>query len=187
MGCCMVIQRGDEGQGPDLEAQTASPMVGIPDNMKGPELQVDGSLVVRGKGSALASAPIEQDAAYWEVKVIKPGSILVGVSRKLRAAELSKVLNDSVDPPRWWLMDNDALKEGDVVGVAFGQSDLPNLSFTVNGSSQPSFDVKRIGGLVYPVFSVADGAEIQVVFQEERFESAPPPSFKPLMIVRSLL
>ena len=126
----------------------------------------------------LASSPIEQDAAYWEIKVVKAGAIRLGVARKLGPKELE----GGVKPPkgggepgngraqRSWCADI-ALAEGDNVGVAFGQADLPNLSFTKNGKPLPEHDVKKIGGMVYPVFSVGGGACIKVLFESGDFNS----------------
>lgn len=189
MGCC--LSKAGSGSAGGEEALEL-PEVGIPPNAKGKDVEVDAAtLSMRGTGSALASAPIEQDQAYWEVHVLEPGEasrVRVGVSRRLKEQELSRELEDTAeDAPRVWSFQHDGLRAGDVIGVTFGQSDLPNLSFALNGSPQPTFDVKKIGGLVYPVFSVARGAAIRVVFDPDKFEQQPPPTAKPLMVVRSLL
>ena len=146
------------------------------------------SLEVSGSGAALAAAPVEQDSAYWEIVVVKPGPMQLGVSRKMPAKLLDAGLDGKVgDPPKSWTFDGGKLAEGDVVGVAFTQCDLPNLSFTKNGEPTRESDVKKIGGMVYPVVSVGGEAVIRVVFAPESFANAPPPGAKPLMVVRSIL
>lgn len=129
-----------------------------------------------------------------QVVVNNPGVIHVGVSRKLPQAGLNGVLPVDADPSqpkKWWCIDSGdariSVQAGDVLGVAFGQSDLPNLAFQKNGDVLSDFSVKKIGGLVYPCFSVDGGAEVEVVFAGSKFKQAPPPGFKPLMVVRSLI
>mmetsp|Transcript_13521 Transcript_13521/g.39350 ORF Transcript_13521/g.39350 Transcript_13521/m.39350 type:complete len:192 (-) Transcript_13521:40-615(-) len=191
MGCCFS-QSASPGTSSGAEA-VGLPEIGIPASAKGKDVVVDNAnLSISGSGSALASAPIEQDRAYWEVKVVDPGSqgrIRVGVSRRLKEEDLHQEIDEASqgDKRRVWSFQQGDLKAGDVVGVTFGQSDLPNLSFLVNGEPQPAFDVKKIGGLVYPIFSVGQGATLRVVFDPEHFEQQPPPAAKPLMVVRSLL
>ena len=62
------------------------------------------------------------------------------------------------DPQKIWCLDGGAFAEGDVIGVLFTQCDLPNLSFTKNGEPAREGDVKKIGGMVYPVVSVGGEA-----------------------------
>lgn len=121
---------------------------------------------------------------------MKAGMICIGVARKLSAAELETSLeganNCDDSARRAWVFDA-LLKEGDTIGVAFGQTDLPNLAFTKNGKPVPSFDVKKIGGMVYPVVSVANGGAVKVVFDRDGFLNPPPARFSPLMVAHSVL
>ncbi len=76
------------------------------------------------------------------------GTTCIGVARKLTAAELETGLTGSSNPQgggvrRAWCVEQH-FAVGDVVGIAFGQTDLPNLSFTKNGRPLSSFDVKKV-------------------------------------------
>lgn len=140
-------------------------------------------------GAAMASAPIEQDAAYWEVKVVKQGDIQIGVSRKLTSKELETGIKDipqAGKDQRYWVF-SEPLFEGDVIGIAFSQSDFPNLAFTKNGSSMAGNDFKKITGMVYPVVGVGGGATVKVVFENEELSNEMPSRFSPLMVAQSVL
>ena len=66
MGCCASQTSADA-----LEVQsTQLPSIGIPKSNRGSVVKTsdDDPLTITGEGSAMASAPIEQDAAYWEVR-----------------------------------------------------------------------------------------------------------------------
>jgi hypothetical protein len=185
MGCCGSKAPSDDV----LQNPRAVPSIGIPDAYRGSKVAADAQLTVSGEGAAMASAPVEQDAAYWEVKVVKPGAIFIGVARKLSTKELEAGFSrakDDDEPPRSWVFDG-KVEAGDIIGVAFGQSDLPNLSFTKNGKAQPAFDVRKIGGMVYPVVSVGGGAVIKVEFESEEFANSPPHGFSALMVAQSML
>ena len=69
----------------------------------------------------------------------------------------------------WALSSEDAgAVEGDVIGVAFGQAELPNLSFFLNGELLEQGQINRIRGEVFPAISVAKGAKLRCVFDEVR-------------------
>jgi hypothetical protein len=208
MGCCASKKDNDS----ELELQKAVPAIGIPSNLRGSNVTMDESdpLTVGGQGksthdflrsttivahpptipigAAMASAPIEQDAAYWEVKVIKQGDIQIGVSRKLTSKELEAGVSRTaeVGQERYWVF-SEPLFEGDVVGVAFSQSDFPNLAFTKNGKSMPGNDFKKITGMVYPVVGVGSGACVKVVFEHDQLANEMPSRFSPLMVAQSVL
>ena len=93
----------------------------------------DIGITVAGSGVAIATQAVEQDAAYWEVHVKQPGKIKLGVSRKLKSGELEGKIAEE----RVWAAEPD-LTVGDVVGISFGQSDLPNLSFKINRNMKKS-------------------------------------------------
>ena len=111
------------------------------------------------------------------------------MARKLSTKELEAGFSRDKDddaPLRSWVFDG-KVEVGDIVGVAFGQSDLPNLSFTVNGKALSAFDVRKIGGTVYPVVSVGGGAVIKVIFESDEFANSPPHGFSALMVAQSML
>lgn len=197
MGGCLACLRDPSSLASQVELneKETRPHIGIPDDFRGPNVKVDTgeSLCITGDGVALASAPIEQDAAYWEIHVTKTGLIKVGVARKMNRGELDRTFDASAKDENghsWCLDGTDTranLEDGDVVGVAFTQADLPNLSFTKNGKAINFADVKKIPGTVYPVVMIGGGASIEAVFDPEKMNNQPPPTFKPLMVVRSIL
>jgi hypothetical protein len=133
-----------------------------------------------GTGSVLGSCPLDCDTARWEV-VIGPAankevasSIQVGVKRynKKHPSNLNGSLEttsaDAESPS--WLLTGAVLKEGDVVGVYWDQTDLPMLSFTLNGKSLPAASVNRIrpSGEIYPAVSLSSGT-CSMVFDDDHF------------------
>jgi hypothetical protein len=85
-----------------------------------------------------------------------------------------------------------AFSEGDILGVAYGQSERPMLSFFHNGKLLTENSVQRIRGLVYPAASgmllffcflplddgyycatVADGATLEANFTHSFTHPAP--------------
>ena len=92
---------------------------------------------VEGSGTVIGSCCLECDVAMWEVIVGKnPEGLAIGVKKVMKktAVELDTTLDSEFDPnsPSWSLSDT-PLQEGDVVGVYWDQTDLPMLSFSVNG------------------------------------------------------
>mmetsp|Transcript_73301 Transcript_73301/g.136997 ORF Transcript_73301/g.136997 Transcript_73301/m.136997 type:complete len:214 (+) Transcript_73301:94-735(+) len=79
------------------------------------------------------------------------------------------------------------LEEGDVIGVAFGLVDIPNLRFYQNGKLMSSATVSKVQGQVQPAFSVAGGAELSVIFDEDSFRSTPPSGYGELIKGRGML
>ena len=137
--------------------------------------------LIKGRGVALVSIPLEQDGCYFELHVRKAGAFTVGVSR---AVDDEKVLAEG--PVTWGLEVEPAelelqmppessslseasvevvpesegraipvrAKAGDVVGVVLSQSSFPMLGFTLNGRALPGKAVERVRGLVYPAVHV---------------------------------
>ena len=141
--CCASLLGGGKDGGVELQAQQPKYKIGIPESCRGSKVKVSEDLTITGEGAALASAAIEQDAAYWEVKVVSTGTIRVGVARKLQSTDLDAGVAATTSPSdgsgKTWCLDSSspgvALEEGDIIGVAFGQSDLPNLSFRKNAQA----------------------------------------------------
>lgn len=168
---------------------------------------------VSGSGTVLAEIEVEQDAAYWEVRIVdlpEGGSFCVGVARTTIA--LQGALNaippggleaDLIGQPSTssaseakkptqqdaWALDSQdhTLGEGDVIGVGFGQGEFPNLRFFVNGELFGRASIKRVQGAVHPAFSISGGAVLSVVFDSDNFAHKPPAQFSELRASMSLL
>eukprot|EP00927_Polykrikos_kofoidii_P029223 TRINITY_DN25300_c0_g1_i1.p1 TRINITY_DN25300_c0_g1~~TRINITY_DN25300_c0_g1_i1.p1 ORF type:complete len:191 (-),score=35.34 TRINITY_DN25300_c0_g1_i1:49-621(-) len=132
-----------------------------------------GGLKVSGDGTALADTVIEQDAAYWEVNVLNPkGSFRIGVCRDISGMWLDSLIGDG--DSSWAFGSSVAtLKEGDTVGIEFGQDDIPNLRFFLNGDHIEDATVKYVRGKIYPAVSVRDGAELILHFEPDNFVYPP--------------
>lgn len=145
------------------------------------------SFAVSGEGTALASSSVEQERAYWEVRVLKPGAIRVGVSQLQAKQALASALQAA--GPLSWSVDaavgaraggggssggGGGCKEDDVVGVAFDQSEKPVVRFTLNGEPQPAWTLQGVKGTVYPAVSVGDGAICDCCFSSGLFDYTPP-------------
>ncbi|CAK0874558.1 unnamed protein product [Prorocentrum cordatum] len=167
--CCCCPPRSESDEEAPL---VASPGVHI--GKRGTHVEVAGQgrgILVRGEGSALADTVIEQDAAYWEVRVLDLGAEChIGVAYELSGHLLDSQLGDR--SCSWTL--SQELHRGDVIGVAFGQGDIPNLRFFRNGQQLDDATVSRVRGEAYPAVSVSGGAELLLVFDEKDFEHAPP-------------
>lgn len=127
----------------------------------------------------------------WEVKVgQQPSGIKIGVKRvsknKKDTDKFSGFLDDkeNQDPEQTsWYLQNVELKEGDVVGVYWDQTDFPMLTFTLNGKMLPNCAVNRIrpSSDIYPAVSVQSGSTCELGFESEFI--FPPISSKFKMIV----
>lgn len=127
---------------------------------------------VAGIGVCYGNVSLEQDAAYWEVRIERPeGRWCVGVGRDL-------VLEVPLGGPsdKAWFLSSEKVNavKGDVIGIAFTQADLPNLRFFYNNQLVEGASVSRIRGMVSPIFSVEDGVEIIVAFDPDCFVHKPP-------------
>jgi hypothetical protein len=99
--------------------------------------------IIEGSDLAIGSCALDCDTAMWEVKFGKsPEGVRIGVKRynKKKSPDFSLALGDgeeekdSSETTSWYLK-NAELKEGDVIGVYWDQTDLPMLSFSLNGKS----------------------------------------------------
>eukprot|EP01031_Cornospumella_fuschlensis_P028270 gene28270-34137_t len=175
---------------------------------KGDKVQVANSpegYVVKGEGIFIGSCPLDCDTGRWEVVVRKgSGNVCIGVmryrktentkssSRKTEnpenSVDLSKTLVDyqKSDQCPSFFFDPTLINDGDVVGVFWDQTDMPMLSFTVNGKVLHSQSVNRIRPSqdLYASISVSGDAEAVVVFDEANFKF-PPISSKFKMIICS--
>eukprot|EP00600_Ochromonadales_sp_CCMP1393_P015849 CAMPEP_0175024254 /NCGR_PEP_ID=MMETSP0005-20121125/16345_1 /TAXON_ID=420556 /ORGANISM="Ochromonas sp., Strain CCMP1393" /LENGTH=182 /DNA_ID=CAMNT_0016282747 /DNA_START=27 /DNA_END=572 /DNA_ORIENTATION=+ len=138
----------------------------------------NGIYILYGNGTMIGSCCLDCDTAYWEVRVGKnPEGLKIGVKRfpKKVGGKLFEHLDSEPDPnsPAWCLSDTE-LKEDDVVSVYWDQTDLPMLSFAVNGE-MVSYAVTRIRPTVdiYPAVSIRDGSGCEVAFDERDFQFQP--------------
>eukprot|EP00968_Pinguiococcus_pyrenoidosus_P002601 scaffold145_cov261-Pinguiococcus_pyrenoidosus.AAC.29 len=179
-GCCSCCSWEEEA----FELSVAPTHVELSEDNRGKEVRVSNGRV-SGNGTVFANAAVHQDAAYWEIKVLKNGGRIVwGISREverdalngalcvrggsdsacvLDSANLDPTSNPDRDPeeetPNSGLM---VLNESDVLGVHVQQSDLPMVQFYCNGQEIPNTAVNRFRGLMYPVVSVMGGATVEV-------------------------
>eukprot|EP00930_Biecheleria_cincta_P071194 TRINITY_DN58715_c0_g1_i1.p1 TRINITY_DN58715_c0_g1~~TRINITY_DN58715_c0_g1_i1.p1 ORF type:complete len:193 (+),score=25.98 TRINITY_DN58715_c0_g1_i1:70-648(+) len=186
--CCCPPQAGDAEELPTVPP----PKVGM--GKRGTSVKVKQDIsgaLVTGSGVLLADTVVEQDAAYWEVRVLEVGnsnSCYVGVALDLAGQRLDSKLGDGHSS---WAVGGDLpggpLEKNDVIGVAFGQGDIPNLRFFRNG--QPIFEaeVLRVRGEGYPAVSVGDGAELLMVFDSPAFAHEPPGRHVAIMPPRKMI
>lgn len=148
-----------------------------------------------GTGAALASAPIVQNKAYFEVKVQQTGIWGLGLATlkaDLDRAPLGRDVESWVLRSDGTLVHKDEVlhklsdvpQEGDVIGVTF---DHVELNFYLNGKELqcPLTNVTCKGGELYPVLYVDDGAILDAAFAT--FQQQPPPGFDRIMLEQSLL
>lgn len=79
---------------------------------------------------------------------------------------------------------------GDIVGIAVQQSDLPMIQFLLNGDPQNELAVNRFRGNVYPAIFLPEneGLSVRVVFNESEFkEMTPHVRFGPVIAARGLV
>jgi hypothetical protein len=153
-------------------------------------------VTVKGVGIALGSCSLDCDTAYWEVRVgSQPQGLRVGVKRfnPKKPAKLTGNLDDAPsadeDSPAWCFKGPE-LKAGDVVGVYWDQTDLPMLSFSLNGDIIPEASILRIRPAIdiVPAVSCQQGSSCEMIFDGSSFIKPPKSSkFKMIISAKSLL
>jgi len=156
-----------------------------------------GGCKISGHGLALAGVGIEQDAGYWEwhVNKLPEGTKLsFGVAHKKDRTfynELEDANKDSPEHNGRSMMKELEVKEGDTVGVAVQQSDLPMVQFLLNGEPLHEHAINRFRGLVYPSIYLPEASgemQIQLEMNENGFKHVPPhPKFGPVILCRGLI
>ena len=141
----------------------------------------------------LGSCALDCDLAYFEVRIgdKNPAKTRVGLKRvhKKQAIDLSGELNPTDSESPSWIFDYKDLKAGDVVGVHWDQTDLPMLSFTLNGIEYAQAAVTRIRPTqdIYPAVSIVDGS-CEFIFDEDGFIHKPRASkFQMIVCATSLI
>lgn len=162
------------------ESEPAAATVGRPGvraGKRGTQVKVKEStagISVLGDGTLLASVMVEQDAAYWEVTLSEKGTIChAGVAYARSGQLLDAQIGDGESS---WAIDlvSAGFETGDVLGVAFGQDDIPNLRFFRNGDLLDHSTVQRIRGEVYPAVSIGGDTSLMVIFDPKNFAHTPP-------------
>ncbi|UYV72685.1 SPRYD7 [Cordylochernes scorpioides] len=150
-----------------------------------------------GSGAALATAPILQDKAYFEVKIQQTGVWGVGLASprvNLNSVPLGK------DGDSWVLRSDGVIlhagetvsklsevpAEGDILGVSY---DHVELNFYLNGKNLQC-PVTSARGELYPrciriVLHLDEGAILDAEFTT--FQHSPPPGFDKILLEKSLL
>jgi len=163
-----------------------------------------GCYKVTGTGIALGSCALDCDTALWQVRVgAKPEGVRVGVKRynTKKPSPLVGHLEGGSSPESLLGAENEAspswtfkgreLKTGDVVGVYWDHTDLPMLSFTVNGEDIPEAAVMRIRPAIdiFPAVSLeGDGSSCELIFDEAYFVGQSKSSkFKMIVCATSLI
>jgi SPRY domain len=147
---------------------------------------------VTGQGKALANSQLVQDKAYFEVKVIKPGNIGIGVSKNNK-----QHLNEGVgqDSDSWGVLfsANEGpsvykVKAGTIISCLFDQSDFPTVvHFLKDEVALDGAKVSGMKGPVVPAVSVENGAEIEVIFDSQLLENTVPPGFSPIIFSQNFM
>lgn len=85
------------------------------------------------------------------------------------------------------------IEDGDVVGVAVQQSDLPMIQFTLNGEPLHISAINRFRGTVYPAIYLPISAldkdlQVTLVVEENEFKhQSPGGRFGPLIVARNIV
>ncbi|KAJ1528840.1 hypothetical protein ONE63_007214 [Megalurothrips usitatus] len=149
-----------------------------------------------GNGGTIATAPINQNKAYWEIKLQQTG--VWGVGLGTRNADLNSAPGGS-DKDSWVLCNDGSLRhdkkeigkitgvpgetisDGDILGMTY---DHEELKFYVNNVLvEPA--MTGIRGTVYPILFVDEGAILDLCV--ERLHYTPPSGFDRIMLEQSLL
>lgn len=179
MGCCL----GKKDNHFDVElSTTTNDAVTCKCGLTGSGVKVvhDGQnnrFNINGSGTVISSCPLDCDTGRWEVVIGKgAANIQVGIKRfdKKHPTDLNGTLKDTesdAKSPSWYMKGVD-LKEGDVVGVYWDQTDLPMLSFTVNGKAVSSADINRVrpSSDAFAAISIKGEGSCSFVFDEAQFK-----------------
>jgi hypothetical protein len=82
------------------------------------------------------------------------------------------------------------VKDGDTIGVAVQQSDLPMVQFLINGEPRHDLAINRFRGAMYPsIFLPADGnITVTLVMDENEFrQMSPHARFGPVIPASNLI
>lgn len=200
MGCCCSFLSGEDGgrtKESELVAQGTGKALFVSARMTAPTVSIlDDGICVKGSGLALVGgSAIEQDAAYWEWQIELPSkqqcdTIMFGVcTKKDRKFYTESEDKENNSEP---FMRSIECQNGDVVGVATQQSDLPMIQFTHNGEIMHDKAVNRFRGTVYPSiylpFPADENLKVRALLEENEFQHITPAAkFGPIIIARNIV
>lgn len=175
-------------------------------HMTAPTVEIENLRTLKGHGLALVGVTVEQDAAYWEWHIESveedggaddedpSNALMFGVATKknskfYRAMEHNEDSDATSSENGTGLMRAiTELREGDTVGVAVQQSDLPMIQFFLNGEPLHDIAVNRFRGAVYPSIFMRNGFQTKLVIDENDFkEMSPHARFGPLIAARGII
>jgi hypothetical protein len=82
------------------------------------------------------------------------------------------------------------IQQGDIIGVAVQQSDLPMVQFLKNGEPLHELSINRFRGAVYPSIHLPKGHDdlnVLMVLKEAKFKHMSPNArFGPLIVARNI-
>lgn len=217
-GCCSCLSSKENGASEtemtghnknrsDGDNNSSGPALVVARHMTAPtvEIEKDGS-TLKGSGLALVGVNVEQDAAYWEWQIKKfddtdqndddPSTALMfGLATKknskfYRAMEINEESEDSsnIDKGTALMRSITELQDGDTIGVAVQQSDLPMIQFLLNGEPLHELAINRFRGSVYPSIYMQEGFQVKFVTDENQFkEMSPHARFGPLIVARGII
>ncbi|RWS25368.1 hypothetical protein B4U80_04799 [Leptotrombidium deliense] len=190
---CFGFTRGPNYKLNLVKEQLISNVVLDTSNMGNDVVIVKNGHRICGTGAALASAPIVQNKAYFEVKIQQTGIWGLGLATSDVNVSRVPLGNDTES----WVLRNDGTichnneavfrlretpMEGDIIGVTFDHIDL---KFLLNNNIV-EYSVTGIrGSELYPVLYVDEGAILDVSFAS--FQYSPPPGFDRILLEKSLL
>eukprot|EP00545_Synedropsis_sp_CCMP1620_P010019 CAMPEP_0119003808 /NCGR_PEP_ID=MMETSP1176-20130426/777_1 /TAXON_ID=265551 /ORGANISM="Synedropsis recta cf, Strain CCMP1620" /LENGTH=202 /DNA_ID=CAMNT_0006955443 /DNA_START=63 /DNA_END=671 /DNA_ORIENTATION=+ len=200
-GCCSCLKGEADTKESEMTARASAPKgksMSLSRKMSAPTIELEkGGMKVSGNGLALAGVCIEQDAAYWEWHIELPDGksedTMFGIStskdRKFYR-DLEEQDDESPQTNGTALMKKVFLEDGDTVGVAVQQSDLPMVQFLVNGEPLHELAINRFRGTVYPSIHLPAGENLKValVLEENDFRQEPPHvRFGPVIVARAIV
>jgi hypothetical protein len=176
MGCCCAKDQGE----PELELTSvtnAAVTCKIGPCGKNVAVRMNDDMnafEIKGNGTALGSCPLDCDSARWEV-IIGDGTVQLGVKRFNKKSPTSlegTLLESEADQSTAWPLKDVELRSGDVVGIYWDQTDLPMLSFSLNGNPIINAAINRVrpSSDVHAAVSVSNNGSCTVIFDENYFK-----------------
>ncbi|XP_026191011.1 uncharacterized protein LOC34619329 [Cyclospora cayetanensis] len=178
----------------ELRSSRASAPKGVGMQMHSEGMVVSG-LQLGGEGLAVADTAVEQDRCVFEVCVLTPGEIHVGVCRLPWAEELQDAQSFISGKQSWMTPlgapDVPAVEEGDIITCAVDQSDSPaKVNLLLNGMPLPASSRSGIHGEVWPAVFIRKGATIKWAFDSSdlrHLNVLQDRGYQPLMASRNLI
>ena len=178
LSCCYPAE--------EPEQLAPEPPVELSAKQKGASVTLNGRMI-SGSGSIFADSALLQDKCYFEATVVSCGTFAIGVAT--RDTDFEGVLTDKVASA--WTANNStpslaSLQPGDVVGCAIDQADYPVQVYYYKGGAR-IHQVSGIRGEVLPVFSVSNGASLEVNFGSVDYAQGIPAGFQGMIKSKSIL